>query len=469
MKTLYSVICVLMFAVTALGQKDQPLPKDLPPYGPEKPLQTPQVKTMKLDNGLTVWLAPQPGLPKVSFVLEVRGGLAQDPKDKPGVSELLARTLTQGTKTRTGRQIAEEMQGAGADLAAAARREFLQVTTTMLSGKVNDGLTVFADVAQNATFPDAEVAIAKRNLSNTIDQRESTPTFQATRALAKVMFGDGPYSVIGATKPAVAGMTTDDVRKEYVRRFRPDQAILVVVGDFTSDVMATLVREKLGSWRAPADPPVTPASAPSTNLEHAIYFVARPQSVQTTIRVGSFGPRRTDPDYEAVEVADAIFGGTFGSRLTTNIREDKGYTYSPGSALETMRTAGMFRTAADVRNEVTGASLNEIFYEMNRMVTTSPTDRELQQAKRALLGFTAIQLQSRGAVARELADLWSYDLPPEEIGAEGQKINSVTAADVDAAARKYFSASRSAVVTVGEEKIIREALAPFGLPIRPAP
>jgi zinc protease len=127
------------------------------------------------------------------------------------------------------------------------------------------------------------------------------------------------------------------------------------------------------------------------------------------------------------------------------------------------------RTQADVRNAVTGASFNEILYEMNRMATTSPTENELQQAKHNLVGIEAISLQSRDSVAGELADLWTRGLPPEEIGNHGRKITAVTARDVDAAAKKYFPASRASVVVIGEEKVIREALAPFGLPIHPAP
>jgi zinc protease len=184
--------------------------------------------------------------------------------------------------------------------------------------------------------------------------------------------------------------------------------------------------------------------------------------------LAGFGPLRSDPDYEAAEVADAIYGGTFTSRLVTNIREDKGYTYSPGSNLATLRQAAVFRTQADVRNAVTGASLNEIIYEMNRMATTSPTDEELSRAKRFLLGIEAILLQSRGAVAGELADLWLNGLGPDAIASHNRKISATKAEDVDAIARKYFPASRMTIVAVGEEKVIRDALAPFALPMETA-
>ena len=123
-------------------------------------------------------------------------------------------------------------------------------------------------------------------------------------------------------------------------------------------------------------------------------------------------------------------------------------------------------TQTDVRNGVTGPPFNEIAYELNRLATTSPSPEELKQAERFLVGIEAIQLQSREAVANELARLWINGLPPEEIGAYGRKVASTTANDVNAAARKYFPAAKAAVVAVGEEKVIREAVTPFGIPVQ---
>jgi predicted Zn-dependent peptidase len=203
-------------------------------------------------------------------------------------------------------------------------------------------------------------------------------------------------------------------------------------------------------------------------VTQAITLVPRPDSVQTTLLLGGFGPLRGDPDYEAAEVANAIYGGIFTSRLTLNIREDKGYTYNPWSNLETLREAGVVRTQADVRNAVTGASLNEIVYEMNRMATTSPTDEELSRAKRFLLGIEALLLQLRSESASEIAELWVHGLGPDAISTYNRKISATTKEDVDNAARKYFPASRMTIVAVGDEKVIRQAMAPFALAIETA-
>lgn len=466
---LIGAVLLVVSCAAAQGSKEQPLPKGLPPYGPQPPLIVPHVTTTKLENGLTVWLVSLEGVPKVAMVAAVHGGLAADPKDQPGLSELLANTLDQGTKSRTARQIAEEFQGAGGDFTARATRDGITVSTNVLAADAGAALAVLSDVLQNSTFPDNEVALAKRNLSDSLKQRESQPRFLADRALSKAIFGDSPYSVVAPTQESVRNASSQELRAEFARRFRPDQAVFVAVGDLEPAKMESLVREKFGAWKAPDTPPIEEIARPSATAPHAVYLVPRPGSVQTTLALGAFGPLAGDPDYEAAEVANAIYGGTFSSRLISNIREDKGYTYSPQSSLQTYREAGVLRTQADVRNAVTSPSFNEIVYELNRMATTSPTDEELTRAKRALLGIQALILQLRGAVAGQLADNWMQGLPADQISVEGRRIEKVTAADVDAAGHKYFPAVRMAVVAVGEEKVIKQAFAPFGIPVQPVP
>jgi predicted Zn-dependent peptidase len=461
-------LSLFIAACHAFAQKEAPLPKDLPPYGPQPAFHAPDVKESKLANGLTVWLVSQPGLPKVSFRIAVLSGLASDPADRPGMAELLAKTLSQGTKTRSAKQIAEEIQSAGGDLGVGSDRDSFSVSTSVLSSKVDLAAELLADAVENASFPESEVTLAKRNLISSLHEREAQPRFQANRALARALFGSGPYSVVAPTEESINETSAEDLRREFARRFRPDQSLLVAVGDFETRRMSTLIEQKFGSWKAPAEQPAVVDAKPSTAAPHSAIIVPRPNSVQTTLVLAAFGPLRRDPDYEATDLANAIYGGMFSSRLVTNIREDKGYTYSPGSGVATLRQAGVLRTQADVRNAVTGASVNEIMYELNRMATTSPTDEEMSRAKRSLLGIEAIFLQSRGAVADELSDQWVKGLGPDAIASYTQKITSTTVADVDAAAKKYFPASRMNIVAVGEDKVVRDALSPFGLPIETA-
>ncbi len=467
------VLCLLFLALVALpalaAEKEKPLPKDLPPYGELKPFTAPQVTVRKLGNGLTLWLVPRPGFPKVALALAVQGGMVADPADRPGLADFLTETVDQGTASRTARQIAEELQAVGGDLEATARADSLALTVSVLSSGLGSGLSVLADVAQHASFPESEVELARRNLADSLRAQEAQPRFQAARALARLAFGPHPYSIIAPTQESIAATTVAELRREFARRFRSDGAVLVAVGDFDVDKIAALAETHFGKWRAPASAPVSAVTEPAAGRYRAVFAVAREGSVQTTISLGALAPRRSNAEYAAARVANAIYGGTFTSRLVSNIREEKGYTYSPGSSIQARTAAGLLRTIADVRNQVTGAALNEIGYELNRMATTAPTAEELLRAQRYLVGSAAISLQSRGAVARELALIWVDGLPPGHIGSENAAIQQVTAEDVSAAGRKYFPLSRMAIVAVGDEKVIGSELEPLGLEIQPAP
>lgn len=467
MKASIAVVLAVMMIPAAWAQKEAPLPKDLPPLGSQPVYQPPAVAASKLGNGLTVWLIPEAGVPKVSLLLRVRGGFAADPADRPGIAELLATTVGVGTRTRTARQLAEQLQLAGGNLDTGADRDNILLSTSVLSSKLKPALAILSDLAQNASFPGDEVELARSNLKESLQQREAQPRFQASRALARAVFGSGPYSVIAPPAATVEKMTAEELRREYTRRFRPEQSILVVVGDFNTGVVRAQISQQFGSWKASGQGPVPQEARPAGgSVAHAVTVVPRPGSVQTALVLGGFGPLRRDADYEAAEVANAVYGGTFSSRLVENIREDKGYTYSPGSSVVTLRQAGLVQTRADVRNAVTGASLNEIVYELNRMVTTAPTQEELERAKRYLLGIEAVSLQSRAETASEYSDLWLDGLDAGALAQSLRKLDAIQLKEVEAAAHKYFPASRMAIIAVGDEKLIHEQLAPFGLPFR---
>ncbi|HUI43170.1 MAG TPA: pitrilysin family protein [Terriglobia bacterium] len=472
-KTLRRVLLVLAWVAISLSavaqEKLPPLPKDLPAYGPLVPFKTPNVEVKKLGNGLTIWLVPRPGFPKVALAVAVRGGRASDPQNRPGLSDLLVAALDQGTKTRSAKQIAEAFEAAGGDLGGDLRADAIVTSTQVMAARANDALEVLADVMQNATFPDDEVALAKRNALENLKAEEAQPSFLASRAMAKALFGNQPYATLAPTQDSINAATAAELRAAYAERFRPDQALVVAVGDFSSDALEAAIAKDFGGWAAPSQAPVAAIAPPAQNNPHSIFLVPRPGSVQTTLTLAAFGPKRGDPDYAATQVANAIYGGMFGSRLIRNIREDKGYTYSPGAGLQLRAAAGVLQTRADVRNAVTGPSLNEIEYELNRMATTDPTSDELNRAQRYLVGTNAIILQIQAAVAQQLGWLWVYGLPPEALGQESANVQKVTLQDVAAAGRKYFAAARQTIVTVGEEKTVREQLAPFGLPIEAAP
>ena len=326
-------LSLTLFAVLTVGAglaaEKHPLPKDLPPYGEMKPVKAPEVKQVTLDNGMSVWLAPSPGFPKVAFAIAVKGGYTGDPKDRPGLADFLGSAVTEGTKSRSSKQLAEEIAAAGGDFSTDSTSDMIALQTSVLKENADIAVKLLADIMQNANFADAEVDIARSNLLSAIEGNEADPSFLGRRALYRALFGEHPYAVVSPTKESLEKTTAADLRREYARRFRPERTLLVVTGDFTEAGMTMAIRGAFGSWKDTGEAGPIDSSKPSPNISKAVVYVPRPNSVQTAFLLGTLGPSRKDSDYAATRVADAIYGGMFGSRLVSNIREDKGYTYTP--------------------------------------------------------------------------------------------------------------------------------------------
>ena len=465
----FAVVLLAGFACAASSTQaaDIKMPADLPPYGPMQLPQAPKVQSEKLANGLTVWLVQQNNLPKAAVTLTLRGGYCADPADARGISDLLANAVKLGTSTLNARQIAERSQAAGGDLMADASTENLTVSIEPLSEHLSDSIALLSDLATHASFPEDEVALAKKNLLSNIQQQETQPRFLAQRAFGLIHYGDHPYGVVSPTSAVVEQATAESLRKLYAATFQPDHAVLVVVGAFDPAAVLAAVHSAFDGWTAQAKSGSTSLAAPepASTPEKKIFYVPRPGSVQTALLLGASAPIRTDPDYSAFEVANAIYGGMFGSRLTNNIREDKGYTYTPYSRLSVYRDAGVVLTGADVRNAVTGPAYKETVFELNRMATSPVSEQELTSAKRYLLGSLGFRLQSRASVALRLANLCVDGLDAQFIRKDADGVVSSTTAQVQQVSNRYLAPDKMTVVAVGEDKVVHDQFAPFNIPV----
>ena len=449
------------FATLAVAKEDKPLPKDLPPYGEDKPLPVPEIGQKTLSNGLTVWVVPRDGLPMVDVVMAVRGGLAADAPEHQGTASLVAGLLNEGTKTRTAQQIAEELQAIGGSIGAGSGNDGITVYGDAFGSQADALMAVFADVVRNATYPDNEVVLGRTNALQALEASESQPGFLAERAFAKTVYGDHPYGRVTQTKAALEGVTAEYLRATHAQRFRPDRALLVIAGRITPREGHALAEKHFGSWRASGTPV---ADTPAFEAKPAPKFVLveRAGSVQSSLRIGRPGVAATSEDAIPLAVTNTILGGGFTSRITQNIREDKGYTYSPGAAVRRSRAGGAMLASAEVRNEVTAATINEVLYEFNRIGTTLVEEDELARAKRYFAGLYLYSNQQQGAVAATLANNWLVGLPPEYLGTYVGKAQAVTAEQVREMGRKYYPARHQSLVIVGERKAIQGDLDQFG-------
>lgn len=445
----------------ALGAEPPPLPKDLPAFGADRPLPVPAIAKSTLPNGLTLWLVKRPGFPKVSAALVVRGGGVVDPPGMEGVSQLLASTLKEGTAKKTSRQVAEELQAIGGDLAVNSSYDAVTLHASSLATGADRLLALLGAVALTPAFPPEEVALAKENALQELAAAEAESDYLARKAFAEAVYGGHPYHVVQASRETIGKTTPELLRKEHARRFRPDQALLIVGGDLDEAAAKASVAKAFGSWKGsgeklPETPP-SPAARP-----RKIRLVDRPGSVQSTIVSGRPGPLVSDPDWYDVLVANTIYADASVSRLFRNLREDKGYTYSPSGDFTSRRAGSLLEMQADVRNEVTAATLLEVFYELDRMAATKPTPDELSGAKRFQGGLYLLRNQIQAAVVGTLARNWVNGLPPEALGEFVTKVNAVTAEGVQAAGRKYFLSGSQSVVVVGDAKAVRGQLELFG-------
>jgi zinc protease len=433
----------------------------LPPLGPEPSLAPMNVIQSTTPEGLTLWVAPRAGVPKACVLVAVRGGGSDDPSALEGVSELLADTLAEGTKTRSAPRIAEELQAVGAQLAADWNSDGIFLSADGLSRGTGKMIEILADIARNAAFPDDEVALVRSNLEASLAERESTPEFVGDKAFAEALFGAHPYRVTHATRAVLAAATPAVLRRELARRFRPERTLVLVVGDVDAQAVARDVSAAFAGWRA-AGPLPTPPPAPSAELARRIFLVDRPGSTQSHIVIGRLAPVEHDPRYVAATVGATLFGGMGSARLMENLREDKGYSYSPFSALTALARAGVLELVADVRTEVTGESLAETFRELDRMAKAPPSKDELSRAKRYWVGTYMMSNQVQQALATTLAHDWILGLPPTALSELPARIDAVTLDEVRRLGRELFPALTQTVVVVGDAARVAKELARFG-------
>ena len=438
-----------------------PLPKDLPAYGAAKPLPTPQIAQRTLPNGLAVWVVPRDGLPKVNVSLAVLGGTAADDAATPALSQLMAGLLNEGTASRNSRSIAEALQAIGGDYSAGADNDAVNIRASALSSHASQLLELVADTALHPSFPANEVTLAKANALQSLKVREADPDWQAQRAFGHAAYGDHPYSRDSLDEASIAAASPERLKALHDARFRPDRALLVIVGRISADEAFKLAEQQFGGWKASGQALADTAPAPRTAIPQRL-IVPRYGAVQSNIRYGRPAVPASDPDYIPLTVANTILGGGFTSRITQDIREDKGYSYSPWSRFSANRVGGSTLASVDVRNEVTGATLDELTKLYGSMASQPASDEELTGAKRLVGGIYLLRNQIQGSLTTTLSNYWVDGLPPSFLGSYVAEANKVTAQQVQAMGQKYFAAKDQSIVIVGDPKAIDAQLKPYG-------
>jgi predicted Zn-dependent peptidase len=349
----------------------------------------------------------------------------------------------------------------GGDLAAHAGADSSAIGISGVAEFSEGLLEMLADLARNASFPEEEFERERRQRIEGLRIQRTTPDFLASERLRRVLFGKHPYAVVAPKEEQVAAYRRAQLDEFYHQNYSPANALLILVGDFSSEKMLVQIETVFGDWKAPA-PESKKSPAPPRQSGRHVHLVHLPGSVQTQVLVGNLAITRSDPDWYRLVLANSIYGGAFHSRLVMNIREQKGYTYSPGSGINALREFGYFTVHAAVRNEVTAATLTEMFYEMDRMRSLPVTDEELESARSYLSGVFSLGVATQEGALSQLSTVYLDRLPEDYLETYRARIHALTADDILAAARRHFDSVNAQIVLVGDRAQIAEQAALFG-------
>ena len=426
-------------------------------------VKLPKAEEASLPNGLRVILLHDAKVPTFNMqIVVLTGGLA-DRADYHGLASFTAALLREGTTKRSSKEIAEQTDALGTTLAANSGLSSLTstVSTSGLVENIDQTLDIFADVVRNPSFPQSEVDKYKARTLSQLQFQRSIPQFLAQEAFNKAIYGTHPAALVIPPADSLKKLSSKDLAEFHSTYYRPNNAILAVVGDVTMKDLMPKVQKAFGDWQKQDVPAVTIPQAPEPGSS-MIYLVDRPGSVQTVLQLGTLGIERTSPDYFAVLLADRVLGGGPSGRLFLNLREDKGYTYGAYSNFGGSKYRGTWTSSSEVRTEVTDGAMKEFKYELTRLGTEKVTVDELENAKRAIVGGFALSLEQPGSLLQNIITQKLYNLPADYWDTYPQKVSAITADDVQRVAQKYLDMKHLQVVAVGDASKTREILSKYG-------
>lgn len=448
-----------------------------PEPGPPRALTLPSPGRFTLSAGAPVWVLERHELPEVSVRVLMDAGAATERMAEAGVAELTARLLTEGAGDRSAQEMARWLDNLGARFRVAVSYDASMIAMHLLSEVLEDGLDFLRTAVREPVFEPEEVRRVRTELLDEIERDLDEPDAVADEALGAAIYGDHPYGrPSDGLYPTVSGLEAGDLSDFHHRRYEPGVAAIVVCGDVDPGRIREALAVRFGDWGPGRDaqgsggfssPPPTPRDPAA---ESGTVLVHRPGSAQSEIRIGGVGCRRDDPEYPAIQVANAILGGLFNSRINMNLREDKGWTYGARTAFRGRRGRGPFVARTAVETSVTADALREMEREITGLREDPPSDRELRLAKNALTLSLPRQFETVSQVSRRTAAQVVYDLPDDYWERYQERVEGVTAGDVTEVAERFLDPRRLVRVVVGDADALGERLGEReDLEIRPGP
>ena len=459
-------VCValqVLGATSAFAQAARDWPSEAPP----RPLAAhdaafPPYEIRTLPNGMQVVVVLHHEQPAVSVRLLVRTGAAQDPKGKGGVANLTASLLDQGTTTRSAQQIADQIDFIGGDLGTGAGTDLSFVNAIVMKDSFQVGMDLVADVARNPSFAPEEIERQKDQVLSSLRVNAGDPGYIADVVFDRLVYGFHPYGLPGSgTEETLAALTRDDLQAFHRQYFVPNNMLLAIVGDVTSDEAFAAAQKAFGAWPRGTLPTVNRVEPPPS--ARRIVIIDKPDAVQTSIRVGQLAIQRKHPDYMAWDLAVKILGGEGANRLHQVLRSQYGLTYGAEADAEARKDAGDFVAQTDTRTDTTGQALRLMVDEFARLARERVGERELADAQAYLSGSFPLTIETPDQIATQVLNVLFFDLPVSEIGSFRERVLAVSPDDIQRVARQYVKPDRLSIVLVGNARAFASQLIELGL------
>jgi len=419
-------------------------------------------KRIQLSNGMIIFLQEDHELPLIRGTARIRGGSLDEPPDKVGLVQIYGEVWrTGGTKGRTGDQLDDFLEAHAAKVETSADSDSTTVSWDCLKDTFDDAFKVFLELLREPEFRDDKIALAKNQVNTGISRRNDNPFEIAFREASKLVYGaNSPYARV-PEYATVAAVPRQELLAWHDRFVHPNNIILGVVGDFDAQRMETKLRESLESW--PKGTPA-PKNQPSfRGPKPGIYFVAKDDVTASTVQMVDLGTTRDNPDYFALEVFNQFFGGSFSSRLFSNIRSKKGLAYAVGGGVGSeFDHPGVLRLFMGTKSATTAAAIDAFNEELNALKTDPVTPQELTRAKEAILNSFVFRFDAKEKVLRERMGYEFYGYPADFLERYRAGIEKVTQQDVERVAQKYVHKDRLAVLVVGKASDFEKPLSTFG-------
>ena len=430
--------------------------KTAPKPGPAPKIEVGSADNFNLANGLKVFVVENHKLPRVSFQVFVDVPPFME-NEYAGTASIAGQLLSAGTITKSKAEIDEAIDFMGASLNSNSSGLF----GASLKKHTEGLMKIAADVLLKPSFPQAEFDKIKKQTLSGLAQAKENPNAIASNVSSVLKYGkDHPYGEI-ETEETVSKITLEQTKAYYNTYIKPNNGYLIIVGDITAAEAKPLAEKYFGKWMSKPVEKKT-FSTPQKPAARQVDFVSKSGAVQSVINITYPVELKPDSDdWIKARVMNVLLGGFFGSRINQNIREDKGYTYGARSSLSYDKEIGSFTASAPVRNEVTAASITEFLKELNRIKDEKVTDKELNLVKNYLTGSFARSLESPQTVARFALNTARYNLPADYYATYLEKLNAVTADDIQAMAQKYITPDNAHILVVGNKGEVAESLAQF--------